>query len=112
MQRICSRATVLRHGRVTGACDPRQETTGSLARMMVGSDVASVQHEGLGKPGDIQLEIAGLSVPARTPFAMSLKDVSLRVRAGEILAIAGVAGNGQGSCSTSFPVNIPWPPTI
>ncbi|MBB5572503.1 MULTISPECIES: ABC transporter ATP-binding protein [Rhizobium] len=96
VQRICSRATVLRHGKVTGACDPRQETPGSLARMMVGSDVASVQHEGLGKKGDIQLEIAGLSVPARTPFAMSLKNVSLRVRAGEILAIAGVAGNGQG----------------
>jgi len=96
VQRICSRATVLRHGRVTGACDPRQETTGSLARMMVGSDVASVQHEGLGKKGDIQLEVAGLSVPARTPFAISLKEISLRVRAGEILAIAGVAGNGQG----------------
>ncbi|WFU10523.1 ABC transporter ATP-binding protein [Rhizobium sp. CB3090] len=96
VQRICSRATVLRHGRVTGACDPRRETPGSLARMMVGSDVASVQHEGLGKKGDIQLEVAGLSAPARTPFAMSLKDVSLRVRAGEILAIAGVAGNGQG----------------
>ena len=96
VQRICSRATVLRHGKVTGACDPRQETTGSLARMMVGSDVASVQHEGLGKAGDIQLEVAGLTVPARTPFAMSLKDVSLRVRAGEVLAIAGVAGNGQG----------------
>ncbi|AVA21523.1 MULTISPECIES: ABC transporter ATP-binding protein [unclassified Rhizobium] len=96
VQRICSRATVLRHGKVTGACDPRQETPGSLARMMVGSDVASVQHEGLGKKGDIQLEVAGLSVPARAPFAMSLKNVSLRVRAGEILAIAGVAGNGQG----------------
>ncbi|MFS8110828.1 ABC transporter ATP-binding protein [Rhizobium jaguaris] len=96
VQRICSRATVLRHGRVAGACDPRQETPASLARMMVGSDVASVHHESLGKKGDIQLEVAGLSVPARTPFAMSLKDVSLRVRAGEILAIAGVAGNGQG----------------
>ncbi|PST20451.1 ABC transporter [Rhizobium sp. JAB6] len=96
VQRICSRATVLRHGKVTGACDPRRETTGSLARMMVGNDVASVQHEGLGAKGDILLEIAGLSAPARTPFAMALKDVSLRVRAGEVLAIAGVAGNGQG----------------
>ncbi|MDE1992687.1 MAG: ABC transporter ATP-binding protein [Rhizobiaceae bacterium] len=96
VQRICSRATVLRHGKVTGACDPRQETTGSLARMMVGNDVPSVQHEGLGNKGDVQLEISDLSVPARTPFAMSLKNVSLRVRAGEILAIAGVAGNGQG----------------
>ena len=108
VQRICDRATVLRHGRVTGACDPSKETTGSLARMMVGSDVASVVHEGLGAKGDIQLEVAGLSVAARTPFAMPLKDVALRVRAGEILAIAGVAGNGQGelfdAISGEYPV--------
>jgi simple sugar transport system ATP-binding protein len=108
VQRICDRATVLRHGRVTGACDPKQETTGSLARMMVGSDVASIQHGDRGEKGSIQLEIAGLSVPARTPFAVSLKAVSLRVRAGEILAIAGVAGNGQGELfdvvSGEFPV--------
>ncbi|MGO4436776.1 ABC transporter ATP-binding protein [Rhizobium sp. RAF56] len=95
VQRICDRATVLRHGRVTGACDPRQETTGSLARMMVGSDVAGITHEGRGEKGDVQLEVARLSVPARTPFAMSLKEISLSVRAGEVLAIAGVAGNGQ-----------------
>ncbi|WFR96750.1 ABC transporter ATP-binding protein [Rhizobium tumorigenes] len=108
VQRICDRATVLRHGRVTGACDPRQETTGSLARMMVGSDVASIKHGDRGEKGEIQLEIAGLSVAARTPFAISLSQVSLRVRAGEILAIAGVAGNGQGELfdviSGEFPV--------
>ena len=108
VQRICDRATVLRHGRVTGACDPKQETTGSLARMMVGSDVASIKHDDRGERGEIQLEIAGLSVSARTPFAVSLKDVSLRVRAGEVLAIAGVAGNGQGELfdvvSGEFPV--------
>ncbi|MBZ5757980.1 MULTISPECIES: ABC transporter ATP-binding protein [Rhizobium] len=108
VQRICDRATVLRHGRVTGACDPKQETTGSLARMMVGSDVASIKHGDRGEKGEIQLEIAGLSVHARTPFAISLSQVSLRVRAGEILAIAGVAGNGQGELfdviSGEFPV--------
>ena len=43
VQRICDRATVLRHGKVTGACDPRQETPASLARMMVGSNVAEVE---------------------------------------------------------------------
>ena len=40
VKRICDRATVLRHGKVVGHCDPRQETAASLARMMVGSDVA------------------------------------------------------------------------
>ncbi|MGV1768188.1 ABC transporter ATP-binding protein [Rhizobium rhizogenes] len=110
VQRICDRATVLRHGKVTGACEPRQETTGSLARMMVGSDVASIRHDDRREKGKIQLEVAGLSAPARTPFAISLKDVSLRVRTGEILAIAGVAGNGQGELfdviSGEFPVPV------
>ncbi len=96
VQRICDRATVLRHGKVTGACDPRQETPASLARMMVGSDVESVKRISEIPPGGTQLEAVNLTVPARTPFAVSLKDVNLRVKAGAILAIAGVAGNGQG----------------
>jgi len=95
VRRICDRATVLRHGRVTGACDPRQETPASLARMMVGSEIAEVHREVLA-PGEVRLDVSRLSVPARTPFGVSLKDVSLSVRAGEVLAIAGVAGNGQG----------------
>nr|WP_316654179.1 ABC transporter ATP-binding protein [uncultured Gellertiella sp.] len=96
VQRICDRATVLRHGKVTGACDPRQETPATLARMMVGADVESVKRITDIPGGAIQLEAVGLTVPARTPFAVSLKDINLKVRAGEILAIAGVAGNGQG----------------
>ncbi len=96
VQRICDRATVLRHGKVTGTCDPRKETAASLARMMVGSDVAEVHNSGADALGDVRLEVDNLSVPARTPFAVSLKNVSMKVRAGEVLAIAGVAGNGQG----------------
>lgn len=95
VQRICDQATVLRHGKVTGACDPRQETPSSLARMMVGGEVAAISGAGLGEPGDVLVEIHRLSAPARTPFAVSLKDVSLTVRSGEVIAIAGVAGNGQ-----------------
>jgi ABC-type uncharacterized transport system ATPase subunit len=96
VQRICDRATVLRHGKVTGTCDPRKETAASLARMMVGSDVAGVQREDGATLGDVQIEVSALSVPARTPFAITLKDIDLKVRAGEVLAVAGVAGNGQG----------------
>ena len=108
VQRICDRATVLRHGKVTGDCNPRDETPASLARMMVGGDVESVKRITDIPGGAIQLEAVNLSVPARTPFAVSLKDVNLRVRAGEILAIAGVAGNGQGelfdALSGEYPV--------
>lgn len=96
VQRICDRATVLRHGKVTGACDPRLETPASLARMMVGSDVAGVERDATVEPGKVLLAVRGLSVAPRTPFAVALKDISMDVRAGEVLAIAGVAGNGQG----------------
>ena len=109
VQRICDRATVLRHGKVTGACDPRQETPASLARMMVGSDVAAVSAAGTTVKGEVLLEANHLNAAARTPFAVSLKDVCLKVRAGEVLAIAGVAGNGQGelfdALSGEFPVS-------
>ena len=96
VQRICDRATVLRHGKVTGACDPKSETPSSLARMMVGADVASVERDQSVAIGAVKLETRNLTVAARTPFAVSLKGISLSVRAGEVLAIAGVAGNGQG----------------
>ncbi|MFA7416471.1 MAG: ATP-binding cassette domain-containing protein, partial [Rhizobium sp.] len=95
VQRICDRATVLRHGKVTGECDPRQETPASLARMMVGSDVASVSNIARKDDGAVRLEVTDLSVPARTPFAVALNGVTLKARAGQVLAIAGVAGNGQ-----------------
>jgi simple sugar transport system ATP-binding protein len=95
VQRICDRATVLRHGKLTGACDPREETPASLARMMVGSDVKAVANTGGKIADEILLEAKNLSAPARTPFAVALKNLDLAVRRGEIIGIAGVAGNGQ-----------------
>ncbi len=96
VRRICDRATVLRHGKVTGACDPKQETPASLARMMVGAEIAEIHRDVGAALGDLRLEVANLTVPAKTPFAVTLKNVAMKVRTGEILAIAGVAGNGQG----------------
>ncbi|WP_404861723.1 ABC transporter ATP-binding protein [Georhizobium sp. MAB10] len=95
VRRICDRATVLRHGKVVGACDPRQETVASLARMMVGGDVADVTIGANAGDGRVLIETRRLSLPARTPFAVSLKDIDLTVHSGEVVAIAGVAGNGQ-----------------
>ncbi|WP_419913381.1 ABC transporter ATP-binding protein [Hoeflea sp.] len=95
VQRICDRATVLRHGKLTGDCDPRSETPASLARMMVGSEVKSVSNTGAKVTDELLIEARSLSAPARTPFAVALKDIDLTVRGGEVIGIAGVAGNGQ-----------------
>ncbi|KAB2762083.1 ABC transporter ATP-binding protein [Brucella anthropi] len=100
VKRLCDRATVLRHGKVVAHCDPRKETAASLARMMVGNDInvvarspiAAAVHVG----NDALFEIKSLSQPPRGPFSTALKDISLSVAAGEVVGIAGVAGNGQG----------------
>ena len=95
VRRICQRATILRQGRVVGACDPRQETPGSLARMMVGGDIHAVRSHRAPATGPVRLLVHELSLPPDGPFSVALKDVSLEVRGGEVLCIAGVAGNGQ-----------------
>jgi simple sugar transport system ATP-binding protein len=91
---LCHKATVLRGGRVTGTCDPREESSSSLARMMIGGDLPHPQHRE-GDPGADALAVHDLSLPADDPFGTTLANVNLTVRAGEIVGIAGVSGNGQ-----------------
>ncbi|KPU84478.1 ABC transporter [Marinosulfonomonas sp. PRT-SC04] len=91
---ICDSATILRHGVVVDTCNPREKTARELAEMMVGSAL----HEPLrdaGTLGDVVLQVTNLSVPSTTQFGTSLKSVNMTVRAGEIIGIGGVAGNGQ-----------------
>ena len=96
VKRICHTATVLRHGKLVASCDPRKETAASLARMMVGSDIKTVRHSADEvRPGPVRFELDHLSLPPADLHAVALKDVSLRVHGGEVVAIAGVAGNGQ-----------------
>ncbi len=92
---LCSRATVLRAGKVVGACDPRQETARSLAEMMMGAELAMPERPPQGAAGAARLSVRHLSTTSDNPFATNLKDVCFEVRSGEILGIAGVAGNGQ-----------------
>src|SRR6202043_1605009 len=91
---LCDRATVLRGGRVSGTADPRQESNASLARLMVGSDLTE-RPPTLKAAGEIRLELSGYSLAARDPFGTALRSIDLCVRAGEIVGIAGVSGNGQ-----------------
>ena len=94
VKRLCHDATILRRGKVVAEVDPQVETAASLARLMVGADVHEVD-AGQAAGGAPLLTVTDLSLPASGPFGVALRDVSLEVRAGEVVAIAGVAGNGQ-----------------
>jgi general nucleoside transport system ATP-binding protein len=91
---LCHSATVLRGGRVTGHCDPRRETASTLARLMIGSELPHPRHREA-HAGGPALVIEALDLPADDPFGVTLSRVSLDVRVGEIVGIAGVSGNGQ-----------------
>jgi ABC-type uncharacterized transport system ATPase subunit len=95
VRRICEAATVLRQGKVVARAHPRQETAASLARMMVGSDVAAVRHQASERTTPVRLSVRNLSMVSEDPHGTGLVSVALDVRQGEILGIAGVAGNGQ-----------------
>ncbi|MFK8251528.1 ABC transporter ATP-binding protein [Ancylobacter terrae] len=95
VRRLCDRATVLRGGRFVGAVDPRQETSASLARLMVGADVPRTPRIAEHEIGVPRLLVKGLNLPGDGSRGSALHDVNLEVRAGEIVGIAGVAGNGQ-----------------
>ena len=91
---LCNRATVLRGGKVVGDCDPRQETAKSLAEMMIGTTLTMAERK-QADLGEERLHVTRLSAESHDPFGVDLADISFSVRAGEILGIAGVAGNGQ-----------------
>lgn len=91
---LCEAATVLRQGQVVDRCDPRQRSARELAEMMVGQTLH--RPERAGRPaGKVLLELRGLNLRSPSAFGTSLKEVSMTVRAGEVLGIGGVAGNGQ-----------------
>ncbi len=93
---LCRRATILRNGRRVAEADPEKETSRGLAALMMGEELKLPARPPAAAAGRVRLEVAGLSLPAADEFGVDLKDVRLEVAAGEILGIAGVAGNGQG----------------
>ena len=91
---LCTACTVLRGGRVTGVCDPREESNASLSRWMIGAEPAPLNHQP-NSPGETRLAVAGLSLAREDQFGVDLSDIRMHVRAGEVVGIAGVSGNGQ-----------------
>ena len=92
---LCERATILRAGRVVAACDPRATSTSQMAALMIGAEVRSVTRRLAPVTGADRLVLDRLDLPSSEAHGVSLNGISLSVRAGEIVGIAGVAGNGQ-----------------
>jgi simple sugar transport system ATP-binding protein len=91
---LCHTCTVLRGGKVVGTCDPTLETTGSLSRMMIGAEPPVLVHRPP-RPGQVALTVNDLSLERWDRYSVPLDRVSLEVREGEIVGIAGISGNGQ-----------------
>ena len=91
---IADRITVLRRGQVVGSADPEQTDEADLARMMVGREVILEVDKEPAQPQDVVLDVQDLVVHDDRG-SVAVDGVSLQVRAGEVLGVAGVQGNGQ-----------------
>lgn len=92
---VADRCTVLRKGKYVGTVNVKDTTKSELSRMMVGRDVDFVVHKDEAKPGDVILDIKDMTVASKLHKNNAVNNVSFQVRAGEIVCIAGIDGNGQ-----------------
>jgi ABC-type uncharacterized transport system ATPase subunit len=95
VKRLCDTATILRGGKKVSTCNPKAETAASLARMMVGTEIKEVKAAAARKTTVPRLVVNDLSLEPDDPHGVRLQHISLELKGGEILGIAGVAGNGQ-----------------
>ena len=95
IKRAADRCTVLRKGKYIGTVEVAETSKEELSRMMVGRDVSFEVDKSPSNPGNVILEVKNLSVKSNTSQKSLLNNVSFKVRAGEILSIAGIEGNGQ-----------------
>ncbi|MBR4906498.1 MAG: ABC transporter ATP-binding protein [Clostridia bacterium] len=92
---VADRCTVLRKGKYMGTVEIKDTTKEELSRMMVGRDVKFEVDKGEQHLGDVVLDVQNVTVPSKLHSNNAVKDVSFQVRAGEIVCLAGIEGNGQ-----------------
>ncbi len=92
---VADRCTVLRKGKYIGTVETKNTTVEQLSAMMVGRNVNFHVEKKPSTPGDVILEVENMTVASKVHKKDAVKDVSFKVRAGEIVCIAGIDGNGQ-----------------
>lgn len=92
---LCDTATILRGGKLVDTCNPKEETSRSMAEKMIGGSLKDIQKSEGRSFGQDMMIVNKLTIPSTEAFGTSLKDITFTVKSGEIFGIAGVAGNGQ-----------------
>ncbi len=92
---VADRCTVLRKGKCIGTVSIADTSKEELSRMMVGRNVSFSVEKGAAKPQNTILEVRNVTVPSKAHKNNAVRDVSFQVRAGEIVCLAGIEGNGQ-----------------
>ena len=95
IMQVSDRCTVLRKGKYIGTVETKDTTPEKLSTMMVGRDVSFVVEKEAAKPGDVVLDVRDMTVASKHHKNNAVNNVSLQVRRGEIVCIAGIDGNGQ-----------------
>ena len=92
---VADRCTVLRKGKYIGTVDVEETSKEELSKMMVGRDISFSVEKEVKTPGDVVLSVRDVTVASKTHKNNSVKGVTFDVRAGEIVCLAGIDGNGQ-----------------
>ncbi|MEN6317075.1 MAG: ABC transporter ATP-binding protein [Clostridiaceae bacterium] len=92
---VADRCTVLRKGKCIGTVEIYKTSREELSRMMVGRDVSFKVEKNDMTPGNVILTVRNVTVPSKTHKNNAVKNVSFDIRAGEIVCLAGIDGNGQ-----------------
>ena len=92
---VADRCTVLPKGKCIGTVDTKDTSVEQLSAMMVGRDVSFHVEKKPSQPGEVVLDVEHMTVASKVHKNNAVKDVSLKVRRGEIVCIAGIDGNGQ-----------------
>lgn len=101
IKKIADRCAILRRGKLIDVLDVRSTSTQEMANLMVGREVELRANKPEAHFGEVVLDVEGLVVRNANKFEV-VKDVSFKVHAGEIFAIAGVSGNGQGELADAI----------